>query len=244
MSNKILSLTIAMIAAFVVSQSAQAFNDLGNNTGALIGNDLTDLGDDGVEGSYVGAGNTAGFDAVFFANKEAAFGGGENSFNIFDNQVGGGSAKSCCEDAPMIIGAMFNDFLPVGTDGIQLTSITMTSSNDSPNRDPGVWSIEGSNDTTDGFDGTWETVMAGPGAVWTERNQVLEFSTVAGEVFSTELYTAFRLNTQSVRGGSDFALGELELFGTFEAAPIPEPTSAALLGLGALAMVRRRRAAA
>ena len=37
-----------------------------------------------------------GFDAEFFASNEAAFGGGEFAFNVFDNNLGGGSDKWCC----------------------------------------------------------------------------------------------------------------------------------------------------
>jgi hypothetical protein len=53
-------------------------------TESLLGNDLTDLGDDGDETAYSPP-DLAGFDADFFSSDEPGFGGGEFAFNVFDN---------------------------------------------------------------------------------------------------------------------------------------------------------------
>lgn len=255
MQTKLLSLTMALMIGFITAGNAEAFTVRGTGNAALRGNDLTDLDDVHNEGAYVGVGNTAGFDAVFFANDEPGFGGGEFAFNVFDNATGGGGNKWCCgpnTGFPLIVGADFSTTILASepaTAGIQLEAFTLTSSNDTANRDPRVFAVEGSNDTTDGFDGTWDVIFErtdGTTNLFTSRNQVVEFSSVAGDVFqSTSTYKAFRLNTTATNAtsGAFHALSEFELFGEVVNA-VPEPTSAALLGLGALAMVRRRRAAA
>ena len=149
--------TLRMMAVFVAvavlcaANHGQAETILGTGTASLVGMDLTDQDDihDEVAGT--------GFDATFFANVEPNFGAAEAAFNVFDNVVGGGDDKWCCGEAdppfPLIVGATF-------TQAYALTSFTLTSSNDTPARDPAVWSIEGSNDTTTGLDGTWTPIFS------------------------------------------------------------------------------------
>lgn len=244
------ALLVALVMTSAVATNTYAVTVLGTGTGSLIGSDLTDIGDDGVEGSYTGLGNLAGFDAVFFADNEPNFSpppNNEGSFNIFDNQVGSGQAKACCGSSPFpeTIGADFSNTLPDGSFGIVLTSFTMTSGNDVPNRDPRVWRIEGSNDTTTGFDGTWTTIFSrtdGSSSDWTARQQVLQYS--AGSDYALpEAYSAFRLVVDQTgeTTGAFFQLNELELFGDI----VPEPATAGMMLIagGALALRRRRQAA-
>ena len=90
-----LMFTIAGIVLMVVCLSintndlAYAERDLGTGTGSLIGGDLTDPEDDGQPDA------DQGYNAKFSASNEPGFGGGENAFNVFDNQLGGGNAKWC-----------------------------------------------------------------------------------------------------------------------------------------------------
>jgi hypothetical protein len=238
-----LSLALVVTAAWVTS--VDAYTILGTGTGALVGSDLTDVGNDGVEGSYAPPA-LAGFDAEFFASKEAAFGGGEFSFNVFDNLVGGGNDKSCCEASPIIIGARFGGTLATGSQLISLSRFTLTSSNDSPGRDPDVWSIEGSINTTTGLDGTWTPIYSSITSDWTARNQVIAYGAVDGDTFLTTAgFKAFRLNVTSVDDGdtSAFALGEMELFGTVFTPPVPEPSTfgMAIFALGCFGFVHWRR---
>ncbi len=223
----------------------------GTGTASLIGNDLTDLGNNGVEGSYVPGASIppavlAGFDARFFASSEAAFGGGENAFNVFDNiAAGGGNAKWCCESVSeatdgsgVFVGADFSQTLAAGSAGIQLNRFTMTSSNDSPGRDPDVWAIQGSNDGI-----TWINIFSTTTNVFSAtRDQVLEFSVANGDFGLPALFDQFRLFVDSTAGDGVFALDELELFG--DVVNIPEPATATLgaLAMGGLMMRRRRTA--
>jgi|GEM_PF-527793 len=246
-----------LIVLFVVA-NAEAKVILGTGSGALVGNDLTDLGDNGVEGSYVNPpvtlpGDLAGYDAVFFANDEPGFGGGEYAFNVFDGGVGGGGNKWCCGSSsgfPTIVGAMFGDTLATGDQLIQLDRFTLTSSNDTPGRDPVLWSIQGSVDTTDGFDGTWMTIYEETDGVndWTARNQVISYSALDGDTFlTTDGFKAFRLQTTQtgLTAGAYHALNEIELFGTVYTPVVPEPASLACWGLlgfiGSAYVWRRKR---
>ncbi len=209
-------------------------NPPGEPIPGLMGNDLTDLGDDGDETAYNPPDSLGGFDAVFSSTDEPGFGGGEFSFNVFDNVVGGGNAKWCCNDP--------------GGDGHQLDAellepyileeFTLTSSNDTPGRDPSVFSIEGSNDGVN-----FETIFSYDGAegpLWNARNQTLLFQ--AGVDFDepTTAYRIFRFNVaDTVSGG--YALNEIEYFGRQQSARvIPEPNSW-LLASSAVALLGWRR---
>ncbi|MCE2402601.1 hypothetical protein J4G08_17180 [Candidatus Poribacteria bacterium] len=82
---------VLMIAYSVIGTSdmAQAEEVLGVGTDSLLGGDLTDLEDDGNPEA------DDGYDAIFTANDEPGFAGGEFAFNVFDNQLGPGNAKWC-----------------------------------------------------------------------------------------------------------------------------------------------------
>ena len=82
---------VLMIAYCVIGtiNIAQAEKVLGVGTDSLLGGDLTDPEDDGDPEA------DKGYNAIFSANDEPGFGGGESAFNVFDNQLGPGNAKWC-----------------------------------------------------------------------------------------------------------------------------------------------------
>jgi len=237
------SLLVA-IAAMFFTAPVQAVVVLGTGTAALLDNDLTDPDNNGAPDANVG------YDAIFASDNEPAFGGGEFSFNVFDNLVGGGNAKWCCDDPSP--GSAVNGpghqldatILPTGGNpvaslGYELTHFTMTSSNDSPDRDPLNWQILGSIDGVN-----FSTIFDSMGTnYWASgvRNQVLRFDQGIDYALQNAGYTTFRYSvTQSV-GGNAHALGEIEYFGAVQL--IPEPATMTLLALGGLALLRRRRVA-
>ncbi len=172
---------------------------LGTGTAALLGGDLTDPENNGSDATSAGTGFNW---ASITASSEAYFHGSgnvEGAFDVFDNKVGGGEAKWCCDG-----GAQFVTVEMPGD--VTLTHFTITSSNDSPLRDPRVWTISGSNDG-----GTFTTIYAAADparALWTERNQVIRIDLPA----PTRKYRYLRYAV-SATGGSDHALGEIEYFG-------------------------------
>jgi hypothetical protein len=144
---------------------------LGTGTGALIGGDLTDPEDDGIEGTVPGNGDWSSLNWNWVSIQASSenyfgnFGGSEGSYDVFDNTVGPAQAKWCCDGPPQWITVEFEK-------PISLESFTITSGNDTPARDPLAWTISGSNNGID-FDLIFE--QDDTTALWTERLEVLHF---------------------------------------------------------------------
>ena len=157
---------VLMMAYFLISASdmAQAEEVLGVGTDSLIGGDLTDPEDDGDPEA------DEGYNAIFSANEEPGFAGGEFSFNVFDNILGPGNDKWCCGRG----GGIPEEGLHVTAEfeeAYALTHFTLSSANDVPARDPTVWEVQGSNDGEE-----FTTIFAHDGdAFWSERLQVVLF---------------------------------------------------------------------
>ena len=189
---------------------------LGTGTGALRHDgvtyfDMTDPENDGAADANVN------YNALFTSTDEPGFGGGEYSFNVFDNIVGGSNAKWCCNDP----GGDGHQLTAQFGEPIQLTSFTITSSNDSPGRDPSIWEIQGSNDGTN-----FTTIYSHDdadysGPLWTARDQVILFE--AGTDYTLPAsYEYIRYDVaDSVSGGH--ALNELEYFDASKTTMDPPP---------------------
>ena len=227
-------ISAAAIAAIAwqTQPAVNASTILGTGTAALLGGDLTDPENDGSPDA-----NT-GYNATFSSSEEPGFGGAEAAFNVFDNQVGGGNMKWCCGDQnnfptnPISISATFG--IPY-----VLTHFTITSGNDSPDRDPRAWQIQGSSDGTN-----FTTIFNQPNtgaSVWTARDQVIRFEGGGVDFATPAAYTTFRFITTATNlsTGARFQLNELEYFGV-----VPEPgvSMLAMAGLAAFGVSRRRRA--
>ena len=155
---------VLMIAYAVIgtSNTAQAEEVLGTGTDSLLGGDLTDPEDDGE------AESDEGYNAIFSANEEPGFGGGEFAFNVFDNRLGPSNDKWCCGAG----GGIPEEGLHVTAEfeeAYGLTHFTVSSANDVPARDPTVWEIQGSNDGED-----FTTIYSHDGeSFWDQRLQVV-----------------------------------------------------------------------
>ncbi|RKU06917.1 PEP-CTERM sorting domain-containing protein [Candidatus Poribacteria bacterium] len=198
---------VLMIAYCVIGtiDIAQAEEVLGTGTAALLGGDLTDPEDDGAPDA------DEGYNAIFSANEEPGFGGGEFSFNVFDNILGGGNAKWCCGRG----GGIPEEGLHVTAEFEEpyaLTHFTVSSANDVPARDPTEWEVQGSNDGEE-----FTAIFSHDGdSFWSERLQVVLFE--AGEDYDRQTtgYRFFRhvtFNTASNPAGAYFQIGEIEYFG-------------------------------
>lgn len=198
---------------------------------SLVGSDLTDPENNGWGDQDIN------YNALFRSSIEPGFGGRENAFNVFDNRVGSGNDKWCCDPG----GWVEADF---GARRYHLTSFTAASANDAPQRDSDRWQILGSNDGihyTPIF--TYDKDGVSP---WGTRRYQVNHYFADVDYDLPAAYSIFRYQTYSVISGPYHQLGELEFFGVEPvAAAVPEPGSVALLGLGMLAVfaaARRKRA--
>jgi len=202
--RNILAVLLAMGLLLAAGSSAEAYTILGTGTGALLGGDLTDPEDDGLADADVN------YNATFTSDDEPGFGGGQFSFNVFDNRVGGGNDKWCCNDANpgnALYGPGHQLTAQINAGAHVLTHFTITSSNDSPQRDPLIWEIQGSNDGTN-----FTTIHSQGGFIWNARNQVIRFD--AGVEYNyPEPFEYFRYSVTST-GSPNHALNELEYFGS------------------------------
>ena len=205
---------VLLVACFVINTNdiTQAEEVLGTGTDSLLGGDLTDPEDDGQ------ADADEGYNATFTANEEPGFGGGEFSFNVFDNQLGGGNAKWCCGRS----GGIPEEGLHITAEFDQpyvLTHFTVSSANDADGRDPTVWEVQGSNDGEE-----FTTIFAHDGdSFWTERLQVIRFDAGTDYDDQTAGYSFLRFvtfNTALAPNGAYFQLGEIEYFGEAGSTPV------------------------
>lgn len=176
---------------------------LGTGTGSLLGGDLTDPENDGLD--QAGAANDPSWNWISIdASVEADFEGGENAFDIFDNKLGGGNDKWCCDDVSdpgpdQWVAVEFEQ-------AYQLTHLTISSAYDVPERDPTWWHIEGSNDGVN-----WDPIFVQDDAVSIWGATRLLVARVDLDTPSAP-YTWFRYIAFD-NNASTHQLGELELFG-------------------------------
>jgi len=174
----------------------------------LIGGDLTDPEDDGIDTEDT-AGTNFNWVEITSSSKSYftdATGGGPNegAFDAFDNKIGGGEAKWCCDGAPQDLTVEF-------ADPVSITHFTMTSSNDTPGRDPSFWQIQGSDDGI-----TFTSIYSSEGvSIWTDRNQTALFVLDRPAI-------AYRFIRYSVTATNDalHAISEIEYFGLVGGNPL------------------------
>lgn len=172
-------------------------SNLGTGGGFLLLSDLTDPNNDISDATPAGT----GFNWVSLTSSSTPDFSVEAAANVFDNKVGGGEAKWCCNAAPQHVTVEFASYT-------SLQYFTVTSSNDAPDRDPRVWEIQGSHD---GFDfATIARFDFSKASFWgTQRNQVFRFNLPV----RSHPYKYIRYQVYATGSTTQHALGEIEYFG-------------------------------
>ena len=186
--------------------SVNAATILGTGTGALLGGDLTDPEDNGVDGADSNWNWTS-----INASVENGWSFSEGAYNVFDNKVGAGQAKWCCDSPTQSIYVQFSQ-------AYVLSHFTITSGNDSISRDPDIWKIQGSNNGsswTDIF--TYSNNGVSP---FSARDQVIKYTGAGNDFATPSAYSYIRYYVTSSKS-SGHQIGELEFFGDLDnTAPI------------------------
>jgi MYXO-CTERM domain-containing protein len=107
-----------------------------------------------------------------------------------------------------------------------ISALTLTSANDSPDRDPTSYTLMGSNDGIN-----FTPIASGTVPAFEDR-----FATQLFEFSNSTAYTSYQLVFPTVNGSTLMQIAEVQLIGN----AIPEP-SAALLGLAAMTVIAARR---
>ena len=172
---------------------------LGTGTSALIGGDLTDPENNGTDGS-----NTNWNWTSIVASQENYW-HSEGAYNVFDNKVGGSSDKWCCGGSPQWIYVKFSQ-------AYVLSHFTITSGNDATERDPDIWSIQGSNNGTE-----WTDIFVynnnGVSPFGSTRHQVVRYNGNGDDFATPAAYSYFRYYVSSQISGGMHQINELEFFG-------------------------------
>ena len=199
-------LIIGLLSVFLIDlgkiSEVNARVILGTGTSSLIGGDLTDPEDDGIDGTDGAAGNW-NWTSILASSENAWI--SEGAYNVFDNQVGGGDMKWCCEGPTQSIYVQFSTTYV-------LTHFTITSGNDAGGRDPDQWEIQGSNDGSN-----WTTIFEYDDdgtSPFTARSQVIRYNGSGDDFDTPDAYSYFRYIVTSVVSGSMHQINELEFFGT------------------------------
>ena len=201
--KKIIFYIKIFFAIIFLSLSSQVYASsiLGTGSSALLGGDLTDPENDGIDGTDGAAGN---WNWTSIAASSDGQWGGEGAWNAFDNKVGGGDAKWCCNNPTQWVYVQFSQ-------AYVLSHFTITSGNDVPSRDPDIWKIQGSNNGDD-----WTDIFSynnDGNSPFSARHQVIRYNGAGDDFDTPAAYSYFRYIVTST-STSMHQINELEFFGT------------------------------
>ncbi len=200
LSKKLIVIFFLHLLFFTWSSSVSASTILGTGTEALLGGDLTDPEDDGIDGTS-GEGGNWNWSSIIASSENSWT--GEGAYNVFDNKVGFGNDKWCCNGPTQHIAVGFDS-------SYVLSHFTITSGNDQGKRDPDQWKIQGSNDGD-----TWTDIYEynnNGTSPFSARNQVIKY-TGGGEDFETpDAFSYFRYYVTSIKSGVHHQINEIEFF--------------------------------
>ena len=202
-SKKIIFFVKIILTILILSLSSQlqASSILGTGSGALLGGDLTDPENNGIDGTDGSGGNWNWTSIDASIDKSWT---GEGAWNAFDNRVGSGNDKWCCDGPTQWVYVQFSQ-------AYVLSHFTITSGNDVSGRDPDIWKIQGSNNGSD-----WTDIFSysnDGNSPFSARNQVIRYNGAEDDFATPSSYSYFRYLVTSVVSGSMHQINELEFFG-------------------------------
>jgi uncharacterized protein with beta-barrel porin domain len=192
---------IFLLFSILNISTLKAATSLGSGSGSnnkLIGGDLTDPEDNGVDGS------DTNWNWTSIVASEENYWTSEGAYNVFDNKVDGGDAKWCCGGAPVWVYVQFSQTYV-------LSHFTITSGNDVPNRDPDIWRIQGSNDGTNWTDiFLYDNDGVSP---FSARHETIRYDGSGTDFSTPAAYSYFRYYVNSTITNGAHQINELEFFG-------------------------------
>jgi len=121
-----------------------------------------------------------------------------------------------------------------------LDSFQITTANDAVERDPTTWMLYGTNDpiTTvnngDAKGETWTLICGGTLSLPAERNTLGPMVDICNQAEAYTSYLMVFTGVKNAAAANSMQIGEIQFYG------VPEPATICLLGLGCLALLRRR----
>lgn len=175
-----------LLAVAGCSATADPGETLGELAAALDGADLTPTSDSDVSDQY---GTPVRVEGI--------------------NQVHDGDLNT-----KLLIYGKTSDWIQYRTGPAIISSYSITSANDAPERDPRNWTFEGSDTGSD-----WTVLDQRQDQTFASRQQTASYSFA-----NTRSYNYYRLNISAVNGGGDLQLAELRIGGTRPALAPGAPT--------------------
>lgn len=221
---------VASLLASMATRSAIAQSDVTAPTNAVVGVKAV-AGADSVVGAV---GTTAG------ANNWPE---GEPPTSAFDN-FWEGPVSPAPNTATKYLNFGETDTGVIVTPSLAsiVTGLQLYTANDSANRDPLTYTLEGTNALNPSIAGTpWSLISSGDTGLQTDPDRFMPGVPV--NFANSTAYTSYRLLFPTVRDASanSMQIGEIELLGRL--VPVPEPSTISLIVGGALScgLVRRRK---